>query len=93
MARSSRNAFSGILRMKLRLVHKIVILIESGSQHFLVVRLRSREELSVALEAPVNPGFAFYFLSLRSFLGTLSIMMIGVHLLTLLIIVVLVSRS
>lgn len=93
MTRSARNAFSGILWMKLRFVHKIIILIESGSQHFLVVRLRSREELSVGLEAPVNSSFAFYLLSLCSFLGTLSIMMIAIQLLTLLIIAVLVARS
>lgn len=71
MTRSTRNAFPGILRMELRLVHKIVILIESGSQHLLVMHLRRREELSVALKAVVNSGFAFYFLSLCSFLGTL----------------------
>ena len=92
MARSARNAFPGILWMKLRLVHKIIILIESRRQHFLVVRLWSRQELSVALKAAVNSGFTFDFLSLRSFLCTLSILMIAPNL-TLLLKVLVVCRS
>jgi hypothetical protein len=74
----TRYAFSGILWMELRLVHKIVILIESGSQHLLVMNLCRRKELPIALEAVVDSSFAFYFLSLSSFLGTLkSIILIG----------------